>query len=410
MNAAIRPSLSATTHSFELLESGEQYFPAVLASIAQAHSEVLIETFILFEDQVGIALQHALIAAAQRGVQIVVTIDGYGSPNLSEDFLQSLVNVGVRINIYDPHPPLLGFRTNVFRRLHRKLAVIDGEIAYVGGINYSIDQLANQQPFGKLDFAVRVTGPCVAVIHQFMRHQIEFFNTRGNIQPRQQKQTTITADVEFVVRDNDAHRDDIERRYRHAIHSAQREIIICNAYFFPGYRLLSALRRAARRGVQVSLVLQGAPDMPGVKRWEKLLYAPLLQAGVHIYEYVQHPLHAKVAVIDQQWSTVGSSNLDPLSLTLNLEANLVIRDENFCRLLRARLQQVVEHDCVPVTSSNSHGHNKLKILLQTAAYHATRHFPKLAGWLPAHIPKLHSLHKRDSYDINKRVLNRGSVS
>jgi cardiolipin synthase len=211
------------------------------------------------------------------------------------------------------------------------------------------------------------------------------------------------------VRDNDAHRDDIERRYRLGIHRAKREIMICNAYFFPGFLLLSALRRAARRGVRVTLILQGAPDMPGVKRWEKMLYTPLLQAGVHIYEYTRHPLHAKVAVIDQRWSTVGSSNLDPLSLTLNLEANVIISDPAFGASLHARLQQIVQQDCTAVAADNLPRHNKLIILLQTAVYHLTRHFPTMAGWLPAHAPKFHSLQPPMQH-LQSRVLNNGNAS
>src|SRR5690606_37234668 len=133
----------------------------------------------------------------------------------------------------------------------------------------------------------------------------------------------------FVTRDNGRHRNDIEQHYLAAIRSARSEILIANAYFFPGYRLLRELRNAARRGVRVGLVLQGEPDMPMVRAASKLLYDYLLSAGVEIHEYCQRPLHGKVAIVDEDWSTVGSSNLDPLSLSLNLEANVVIRDRAF---------------------------------------------------------------------------------
>lgn len=404
--------LASEGDSFELLESGEQYFPAVLAAIAEAQHEILIETFILFEDEVGGNLQRALIAAGRRGVKIDITIDGYGSPDLSESFIQSLLEVGARVHVYDPQRPLLGLRTNIFRRMHRKLVAIDGKMAFVGGINYSVDQLAEKRPNGKLDFAVRVTGSLVPAVQQFMRKQVECFYARRRIRwPRflTQRLPPATDLAEFVVRDNQEHRDDIERHYRRAIHSARHEITICNAYFFPGYRLLTSLRRAARRGVRVTLILQGAPDMPRVKSWEKLLYAPLLEAGVRIYEYVQHPVHAKVAVIDQQWSTVGSSNLDPLSLTLNLEANVIIKDAAFCAGLYARLQQIKQSDCTAVSAEHLPRHNGVRIMVQTAAYHVTRYFPKLAGWLPAHIPKLHSLDSDRIGNIGARVAD-GSAS
>jgi cardiolipin synthase len=409
MTQVVQQSLIPTeSDRFDLLESGEQFFPAILASIAAARSDILIETFILFEDAVGTALQRELVAAAQRGVQIDLTLDGYGSPSLSEPFLQTLVSAGIRIHIYDPRPPLLGLRTNIFRRLHRKLAVIDCNDAYVGGINYAVDQLAGNRPNGKLDFTVRTNGPIVQSIYRFMRDQIDTRRAYGRRQWRHRRaheHAAATSLAQFVVRDNDAHRDDIERHYRLAIHSAKREIILCNAYFFPGYRLLSALRRAARRGVTVSLILQGSPDMPQVKLWETLLYAPLLQAGVKIYEYRPHPLHAKVAVVDQRWATVGSSNLDPLSLTLNLEANLVIHEPLFCQSLHGRLEQILQRDCNAVLADKLRRHRQWPIVLQTAAYHFTRHFPKWAGWLPAHIPKMHSLRNDRQSGIQRRLLN-----
>src|SRR4029453_1234095 len=142
----------------------------------------------------------------------------------------------------------------------------------------------------------------------------------------------------FVYRDNRDHRNDIERQYRGAIRSARREVTIAMAYFFPGYRLLKTLRHAPRRGVRVRLILQGPPDMPIVKTAAELLHSQLIQAGVEIHEYCKRPLHGKGAVIDDDWATVGSSNLDPLSLALNLEANVVIRDSAFNAVLNSRLQ------------------------------------------------------------------------
>lgn len=121
-----------------------------------------------------------------------------------------------------------------------------------------------------------------------------------------------------MTRDNAAHADDIERHYRIAIRAARRRIVIANAYFLPGYRLLKGLRDAARRGVEVTLILQGHPDMPWVTAATRSLYHYLLPAGVRIVEYCRRPFHGKVAVVDDEWATVGSSNLDPLSLWLNL--------------------------------------------------------------------------------------------
>lgn len=133
--------------------------------------------------------------------------------------------------------------------------------------------------------------------------------------------------------------------------NAKREVIIANAYFFPGYRLLHAMRNAARRGVRVKLIVQGEPDMPIVKVGARLLYNYLVKGGVQIYEYRRRPLHGKVALMDDHWATVGSSNLDPLSLSLNLEANLIIHDRQFNQTLRDNLQALIVNDCVRVDES-----------------------------------------------------------
>jgi cardiolipin synthase len=192
----------------------------------------------------------------------------------------------------------------------------------------------------------------------------------------------------LVTRDNGFHTTDIERQYRIAIRLARKRIVIANAYFFPGYRLMRELRRAARRGVQVDLILQGQPDMPIVKTAATMLYHQLLSAGVRIHEYCDRPLHGKVALMDDEWATVGSSNLDPLSLALNLEANVIIRDREFNAHLHERLTHLMRHSCKCI------GHEELGPLKGFAmvrsflAYHFTRRYPAWAAWLPAHVPRL----------------------
>jgi cardiolipin synthase A/B len=165
-------------------------------------------------------------------------------------------------------------------------------------------------------------------------------------------------------------------------------VVIANAYFFPGYRLLRALRRAARRGVKVSLILQGQPDMAIVRTAAQLLHRRLVHAGVEVYEYCQRPLHGKVAVIDGVWATVGSSNLDPLSLALNLEANVMIRDRDFAAVLRANLDGLMRDHCTRLDPKSFARQPFWRAWTETLAYHLTRHFPAGAGWLPAHAPAI----------------------
>lgn len=377
-----------------LLENGEAYFPRVFEAIAGAEREVLIETFILFEDKVGKALHELLVKTARRGVRIDLLIDGYGSPDLSPKFIDELTAAGVRLRVFDPRRRILGYRTNLFRRMHRKLVVIDGTIAFVGGINFSADHLADFGPMAKQDYAVELQGPIVDDIHAFAKAAVAppaQTSWWQRVRPRTAPSPTRDvgdASALFVTRDNDDHRTDIERQYRLAIKLARRELIIANAYFFPGYRLLRDLNAAARRGVRVTLILQGEPDMPIAMTFARFLYHHLLDAGVRIYEYCERPFHGKVALADDEWATVGSSNLDPLSLFLNLEANVFIRDREFNRRLRERMATLMKRYCQPVDPATLPRRASWHSLFSWIVFHLLRRFPSWAGLLPAHTPSL----------------------
>jgi cardiolipin synthase len=386
-------------NDIRLLVNGEEYFPRVFACIANAKKEVMLETFILFEDKVGLQLHEALIAAARRGVQVDVTIDGFGSPDLSDRFVRTLVDAGVRMHVFDPGSRLFGQRLNLLRRMHRKIVVVDGEVAFVGGINYSADHLADFGPQAKQDYSVEIRGPLVAEIHRFthaalaqgqryQRHR-SWWRWRRHMRAQPQDLPKLgTASAMFVVRDNVEHNNDIERHYRIAIRAARKRIVIANAYFFPGYRLIRDLRRAARRGVDVRLILQGEPDMPIVKTAATMLYHRLLAAGVKIYEYCERPLHGKIALMDDEWATVGSSNLDPLSLALNLEANVIIRDHEFNAHMAQHLAQIMHSSCKRITLQDAGELSGWATVRSFIAFHFTRRYPGWATWLPRHVPRL----------------------
>lgn len=372
-----------------LLENGEQFFPAVFDAIRAARAEVLIETFILFEDKVGLALHGALLDAARRGVSIHLLVDGFGSCDLSADYVGSLVAAGVRLRTFDPGSRWFGMRVNVLRRMHRKIVVVDGTLAFVGGINYSADHLADFGPQAKQDYAIEVSGPVVAEIHRFVAADVATGATPAAAAVRRpHAPATAPVDAMFVTRDNHRHHNDIERHYRIAIRTAQRRVLIANAYFFPGYRVLREIRRAARRGVEVQLILQGEPDMPIVKTAASMLYEHLLRDGVRIHEYCARPLHGKVAVVDDDWATVGSSNLDPLSLSLNLEANVMLRGRAFAQQLAERLQWLIEHDCREVAPAPRRGWGPWQRLRSTLVFHFLRRFPQWALSMPRHAPTL----------------------
>ncbi|MCX8959645.1 cardiolipin synthase ClsB [Erwinia psidii] len=381
----------------QLLINGEAYFPAVFDAIARAQQTVLLETFILFEDDVGRQLHQVLLAAARRGVKVEMMVDGYGSDALSEAYISSLTSAGVRFISYDPRPLVFGMRTNIFRRLHRKIVVCDDRVAFVGGINFSAEHNVGFGPEAKQDYAVEVHGPVVDDITRYVRQALSTQAARkrwwhGRSRRRTQNATPGGAQVMFVWRDNAEHRDDIEQHYIRMLRTAREEVIIANAYFFPGYHLLHEMRNAAQRGVRVKLIVQGKPDMPVVKVGAELLYNYLVGGGVQVYEYIRRPLHAKIALQDSAWSTVGSSNLDPLSLSLNLEANLMIHDPDFNQVMRDELNRLLASECRQVMADELPPQNGWQMVKNVVVFHFLRHFPAIAGWLPAHTPRLTLVH------------------
>lgn len=373
-----------------LLENGEAFFPAVFDAISKAREQVLIDTFILFDDPVGRELRQVSMDAAHRGVKVEITVDGWGSADLSESFCADMVAAGVCLHVYDPVRRIYKWRTRLLRRMHRKLVVIDGAMAFVGGINFGEDHLVRFGPMAKQDYAVRIEGPVVRQIQAYaqqtgvLRRQLAPPRLSGKLARRGD------AAVMFVVRDNRRHRTDIERHYRAAIRLARNRVIIANAYFFPGYRLLREIRMAARRGVRVVLLLQGEPDMPAVRFASQLLYDQLVAAGVELHEYTERPLHAKVAVIDDEWATVGSSNMDPLSLALNLEANVMIRDREFNTVLASRLTALIEEHGRRISARHVDEPGYLASVRSAFLYHLMRRFPTWGRVLPTPAPTVES--------------------
>lgn len=375
--------------------NGEGFYPRVCEVIAAARREVFIETFILFDDAVGRRLRAALLQAARGGAVVNVLVDGWGSPDLGPDFLGPLIDAGVHVRAFEPVKRVLGTRWQIFRRMHRKLVVVDGNIAFCGGINYSEDHLAETHPMGKQDYALEIHGPLVAQIREFCRASVQPRKSRWRqwLDRRGAQRQPVTngkgVRAAFVTRDNHRHRSDIERQYRLALRAARKRVIIANAYFFPGWRVLRELRRAARRGVQVDLMLQGRPDKQWVRTAAQLLYEYLARAGVRIHEYMQRPLHGKVAVVDDRWATVGSSNLDPLSLGLNLEANVLVYDRKFACHLRQHLDELLARHARPVQLDAPGRLRSAWIAVRsTVVFHALRRFPAWARWLSGRKPKV----------------------
>ena len=373
-------------HILTLLRNGEEYFPRLIAAIEAATRSVYLETYIYAADACGRLVSQALQRAAKRGVMVHLLLDGYGSADLPDRWVNDLRGAGVEVLWYRPEIARFKLRRHRLRRLHRKLALVDESIAFVSGINIINDVPGGRIVAPRLDYSVEVRGATAGHIRFVMRRLwtlVSWINFR-----RQRERVTLLAahknteqhKVAFVLRDNLRHRHDIEHAYLKAIAGAQREIIIANAYFLPGLRFRHALLNAARRGVRVVLLLQGQVEYHLQHFATRALYDELLRGGMEIHEYHASFMHAKVAVVDGYWATVGSSNIDPFSLWLAREANLVVRDAGFAESLRANLLQEIAHSARLISPSVWREHSIWTRLLMRISYAMIRFLTGVIGY------------------------------
>ena len=344
----------------KLLRNGAEYFPALERAIDSAEREVWLESYLFADDASGRRIAEAMARAAKRGVKVRVMVDGWGAKfYLTPALARFMRDAGIEVLKYRPEVAAWQFRSHRLRRLHRKLVHVDRRIAFVGGINVIDDMNTPGQKPPRLDFAVSVEGPLLPLIAQTMQRvwalvqlvqlgtsQLPLFPERG----RAERVGTQTA--KFVIRDNLRHRRDIEQAYLAAIRRAKREIVIANSYFFPGITFRRALADATARGVVVTLILQAKVEYVLLHFASRAMYGQLLDAGVIIQEYHKSMLHAKVAVIDDHWATVGSSNIDPYSLLMAREANVFVRDRQFALELKSSLAEMIKDGARPVAAQH----------------------------------------------------------
>ncbi|MDE2368773.1 MAG: cardiolipin synthase ClsB [Burkholderiales bacterium] len=355
----------------ELLQGGDEMFPRMVAAIDAAASEVWLATYIYTDDPSTIAVADALDRAARRGVAVKVVVDGFGSRPTLPWLRRRCAASGVQLEVFRPIERWYAWlQPGQLRRLHQKLCVCDRSLAFVGGINLIDDRHDLGHGWAeapRLDFAVALEGPLAASVQVaasaiwVRSHLLRAWSAEMRELARSERPLTRARSLvrrlrsagslpgpdaapaqpmraALLVRDNLRQRRTIERSYIAAIQAAQHRVDLAVPYFYPGRLFRRALRRAARRGVEVRLLLQGKIDYRFAALAAQALYDELCAQGVRIYEYTPAFLHAKVAVVDGRWATVGSSNIDPMSLLLNLEANVVVEDAGFAAELQRRLE------------------------------------------------------------------------
>ena len=422
-------------HQLLLLQGGGDLFPALAEAMDAARSVVHLETYIFEFAGTALLVAQALERAAQRGVRVRLLVDGVGTHRIPPEWQQRFDAAGVQWHIYAPLGRLGLLIPSRWRRLHRKLCVVDGTIGFCGGINIidDLDDVAlGRLTVPRLDFSLRVAGPLVADMVETMEqlwwrvqavrnarqrefraawealreadHKGDFSRLLDKIELRTGlgwSSGRVNTDAEseagggepitegplgvegaraaLLLRDNVSHRHDIERAYLKAIGEARHEIVIANAYFIPGRKLRRALELAVRRGVRVRLLSQGRYENFMQYHAARPVYQKLLAAGVEIYEYAPSALHAKVAVIDRRWATVGSTNLDPLSLLLAREANVMSTDRRFASLLHERLDALLTHQGQVVDAQALAGRSWLQRVADRVAFGLMRAILFLTG-------------------------------
>ncbi len=349
-----------------LLQGSTEFFPSLVQAIDEAQREVWFETYLFNTAAQGQAVAVALERAARRGVEVRLVLDGAGSRDMSPEWFERWSRAGVLWRIFEPLGPGGLWFPSRWRRLHRKLCVVDARLAFCGGINILDDwydphvKRALDRP--RLDYAVALyQPPLVADVLAAMSQLWSRLEISRNLRARRigaalevwrgrdpWSVSPARGVMRLVLRDNLRHRFSIQRSYLRAIGRAKTDILIASAFFFPASKLRRALQTAAARGVRVRLLLPGYYEFAVPYRASRVVYRQLLKAGIEIYEYHASYLHAKVATIDDRWATIGSSNLDPLSLMLAREANVVTQDSAFATQLRTRLEAQMQTGAHPV--------------------------------------------------------------
>lgn len=349
-----------------LLNNGNDYFPSLIRAIDSAKVRVSLESYILRMDKTGSRVVNALVRAAQRGVKVRLLIDQIGSRQIQQKDLLHLVEAGGMARIFNPLKSWTILRVN--HRNHRKICVVDGAVAFMGGLNLAKEYDGNGID-GWRDTAIRIEGPAAleaetifarsweqggagffgkdlpivgaAPIKRGLETPVMLLKRSDRVIPRKERpfENTGTARVRAVLSDPTSVSSRILDMYLLAINSAQKRVYITTGYFVPPLTLRRALQAAVKRGVDVRLLLQGETDEPTVRVISLAYYGALLKKGIRIYEW-QHPiLHAKTMVVDSAWTTIGSANLDGRALFLNYEANFAVADPELGARMEARFLQ-----------------------------------------------------------------------
>jgi len=312
---------------------------------------ISIFTYIVDDDETGRRIVNALIRAAKRGVRVYFLLDAYGGNSFSKELINKVEEAGILFRMFSPALISKDFQLSL--RLHHKVLLIDGFTAIIGGMNVA-DRYHGKTGLKEwLDFAILIKGPeCAHVL--FILKKLwnkAFISRKERSRETMHHPVRYVDDVKLKVIQNNWYRNKIEilKSYRSALKHAQNRMTIFASYFLPGRNERRLLRNASRRGVDIKIVLSAESDAPVFKRATNFLYDFILRNNITIYEYLPSNLHAKVAIVDGNWSTIGSYNLNHLSDYGSIEMNVDILDTQFAEMFEEILLEIIKNDCRQVT-------------------------------------------------------------
>lgn len=338
--------------SVQLVLSGSNYFSAAADIIKSAKRCIHLHTYIYADDHSGNTIRELLIEAAARGVEIYVLADAFGSKELSGEFIASFHKAGIKFRLFSPL--FSGESVILLRRLHHKILVADDKVALVGGINIADKYHGSRNTPSWLDYAVKIEGDACLYLSELCWNV--YFKRRF----KEQRVTSLLkgasqSELQICFRRNDWLRgkDEIHTSLRKAIYNSKKSVILIASYFLPGYLFRKAIRSASRRGVEVSILLAGLSDSSLTRYAEMHLYDFLLKNKVHIYEWPESVMHGKAMVVDQEWATVGSYNLNYLSRYGSIELNVDINSKEFAGKFGDHLRKNVLPKCKRISEENT---------------------------------------------------------
>jgi cardiolipin synthase len=357
----------------QLIKGGADYFDRLETLIDGAHHWLHLQTYIFDADETGSKVAAALVRAAQRKVAVYLLVDGYASGSLPEHFIKSLKDAGVHFAFFNPV-----FRSGPFylgRRLHHKVAVADGAVCMVAGLNISNRYNDIGAIKAWLDWAFYAEGEvarqlhmvCASLWNRSPKREICILTVK-NLTPLPPEICNIR------IRRNDwlYRKTEITRSFRDLFRHSQKQVTVMTGYFWPPQRLLLQMDKAAKRGVKIKLILTSRADVPLSKYTERYLYGRLLRNNIEIYEYQKNILHGKIAVRDDAWITGGSYNMNNISAFASVELNLEVNNAETAREVNNQLQMIIDNDCLKINKEEYYaGNNTLRRFFYFLSYKAT---------------------------------------